>query len=163
MVQQERMEVCRRALGQMMALCSRREYAAGELREKLQKKELTVEEIAWVLEQLQQEGFQDDLRYAVAFARDKSRLAGWGERKIAYALHQKGIASELIRQAWLEVDEQEAWKKLVSLLSVKHRALLRQGREERDIYQRLSAYAQQKGYAWEQVQQYWKAFKRDNE
>ena len=154
MNQQE--EELRQALGKMMALCVRREYASGDLVEKLRKMQLEESGIAWVMEQLQREKYQDDLRYAVAFSRDKSRLSGWGERKIAYALRQKGVSEEVVRQAWSEVDRREADRKMEAVFAAKVQALQRKAVDDETIFLRLLAYAQQKGYTWEQVRQYWK-------
>ena len=155
-MEEEQLALRQRALVRMMGLCARREWAASDLVAKLQKMELSPQSIAWVMEQLQRENYQSDLRYAVAFSRDKARLSAWGARKIAFALRQKGIDAEVIREAWAEVDEPEAQKHMATALDAKWAALERQGKAGDDLYRRLVAYATQRGYGWEEVQQYWK-------
>ena len=83
----------------MKALCSRREYCLSDIR----KKVLTLldgdEDCAEaVLNQLVEQKYVDDLRYASAFARDKSSIAGWGEVKIRYMLAAKGISRDIGQQ-----------------------------------------------------------------
>ena len=54
-----------------------------------------------VLNVLVEEKFVDDRRYAAAFARDKSTIAGWGAVKIRYMLSAKGISKDSISEASL--------------------------------------------------------------
>ena len=63
-----------------------------------------------MLQKLIELRFIDDARYAEAYTREKSAIAGWGARKIAQHLYQKGIAKEIVECtiATLEGDDQRA-------------------------------------------------------
>src|SRR5699024_2553169 len=55
----------------------------------------------------------DDLEYATLYARDKTNLNHYGQKKIAYILRQKGISNEYIQIALDEIIDRQfeiAWK-----------------------------------------------------
>ena len=91
----------KKVLSSLQALCARREYCPSEIRQKalLRLRSLLQEEerdsigtIAdRMTEELTAEGFVDSLRYARAFASEKSSLQGWGPYKISQALLAKQI------------------------------------------------------------------------
>lgn len=76
-----------------------------------------------VVASLVSDGYVDDRRYAVAFARDKALLTGWGPVKVRFALSGKGISGEVADAALEEVDNEPASRKLYALLSRKAYAL----------------------------------------
>lgn len=76
-----------------------------------------------IVETLVNEKYIDDLRYASAFARDKSSIAGWGETKIRYMLSAKGISREVVTQALEEIDASRARTRLEKLLENKLKTL----------------------------------------
>jgi regulatory protein len=49
----------------------------------------------------------NEQRYCNAFAHDKLRYQKWGKKKIAYALHSKRIATNIIEDALKNIDETE--------------------------------------------------------
>lgn len=57
-----------------------------------------------VLRRLVEMKFIDDSRYAEAFVREKTDLAGWGEYKIRMALQRKGISRTTIDDALRTTD-----------------------------------------------------------
>ena len=104
-------------------LCSRREYCSRGVLDLLRRKGVTDEDAAAVLERLRSERYVDDARYARAFARDKAHLAGWGPRKIAFALSAKGIAPDVVKAALEEVDEGESARRMREVVEVKWRSV----------------------------------------
>ena len=116
----------RNILGDMMRLCSRREYSIADIRAKLKAKELEEAAVENILATLTEEGYLSDIRYATAFARDKSSLQGWGSAKIKLALHRKGIEADIIKDAMAEIDADDALKKLRTVLEVKHKSLIKE-------------------------------------
>jgi regulatory protein len=73
-----------------LKLLNRREYSQHELLTKLALKGFSRSEIQCVLEELQQQGWQNDERFAQDYV--KSRLnSGFGLLKIQYELKQRGI------------------------------------------------------------------------
>lgn len=108
----------------MRNLCSRREYCSSDIMKKaaaaLDGDEDTAAEI---VSKLIDEKYIDDLRYASAFARDKSSILGWGEVKIRYMLSAKGIARDVIAEALGEVDDAKKVDRLEKLMENKARSL----------------------------------------
>lgn len=128
--------------------CSRREYCTSDVLKKAEKalegdKEKAMQVVATLIE----EKFVDDLRYASAYAREKSAISGWGEVKIRYMLSAKGIARDVIAQALAEVDPNRADSRLIKLLENKYRTL----REDPQCKLKLLRFALGRGYSYDEV------------
>ena len=118
------MEEYSKILDRLQAQCSKREYCSSDI----MRKAMTAfdgdrEQAGKLLNSLVQDNFVDDARYAAAFAREKSRLSGWGPAKISYMLVSKGIPRDVVREALKEIDEAEADRKMRSVLETKYRTL----------------------------------------
>ena len=118
------MEEYSKVLDRLQALCSKRECCGSDI----YKKALTAfdgdrEQAGRLLQSLLDDGFVDDARYASAYAREKSRLSGWGPAKIRYMLAGKGIARTVIAEALKEIDSDEADRRMRSVLEAKYKAL----------------------------------------
>ena len=100
-----------------------------------------------VIATLVEEKYLDELRYASAFARDKSSLAGWGETKIRYMLSAKGISKDVISQALTQIDPQRAELRLEKLLENKYRTL----KEDPQWKLKLIRFALGRGYSYDDV------------
>lgn len=96
------------ALQSLMRLCSRAEKSSGDALRLMRTWEVPEIERQGVLNKLIEQRYIDDTRYADAYIREKSALSGWGARKIALQLRQKGISQEIISQqlAMLNNDDQ---------------------------------------------------------
>ena len=132
----------------MRGLCSRREYC----RQDIMKKVLAAlggdaDEAGRIMDRLVEEKYIDDLRYASAFARDKSSIAGWGATKIRYMLAAKGIDRETIAAALQEVDEGKASDRLEKLLSGKVRSL----KDDPQCRMKLLRFALGRGYQYDEA------------
>ena len=140
-----------KALDRMMASCSRREYCKREIMAKLSHLEVERSEAESIVEALCREKYIDEPRYAVAFARDKSSLQGWGPMKIRMALSAKGIDDGTISAALDEVDHSSAEKKLRTLIAGKMRQL--RSEDERTRRLKVLRYALGRGYDYDPVLQ----------
>ena len=81
------MEEYSKVLNRLQAQCSKREYCSSDVFRKAMKAfDGDREQAERILQSLRDDKFVDDLRYASAFAREKSRLTGWGPAKITYTL-----------------------------------------------------------------------------
>lgn len=97
-------------------MLARRDYTKAQLRQKLQAKLYLAEHIEFVLQDLIQSGFINDVRYAENFIH--YRLAkGYGAKRIAMELQTRGVEDEII-EAQLDAYEAEwlaaarrAWQK----------------------------------------------------
>lgn len=128
--------------------CSRREYCTSDVLKKAEKAlEGDKEKAMQVVATLVEEKFVDDLRYASAYAREKSAISGWGEVKIRYMLSAKGIARDVIALAFAEVDPQRADNRLIKLLENKYRTL----REDPQCKLKLLRFALGRGYSYDEV------------
>ncbi len=108
----------------MRNLCSRREYCSSDIMKKAAAALDGDEDMAAeIVSKLIDEKYIDDLRYASAFARDKSSISGWGEVKIRYMLSAKGIARDVIAEALGEVDDAKKVDRLEKLMENKARSL----------------------------------------
>ena len=119
-----KMEEYQKVLDRLQAQCSKREYCSSDiLRKALVAFEGDRKQAERLLESLVEDRFVDDLRYASAFAREKSRLTGWGPAKITYTLVGKGIPRSVVTEALGEVDQEEADKRMRSVLEAKFKTL----------------------------------------
>jgi len=95
-----------------LRLLARREHSQKELLTKLKQRGLDTEHAKTVIDELAQESWQSDDRFAESFARQRI-LKGYGPLRIDYELQQKGVlAPDLdkllddMAMTWLDVIEQ---------------------------------------------------------
>ena len=93
------------ALLKAQNLCASQEKCEFDIKSKLFDWGLNDTEIIEVIEELINNAFIDNLRYAKAFVREKSSVSKWGKIKIEFALKHKNIQPEYIRIAVQEIDE----------------------------------------------------------
>lgn len=96
-------KTAQQALQSLMRLCARSEKSTGDALRLMRTWGVPEAEHRGVLDKLIADRYIDNRRYAEAYAREKSRLAGWGERKIAMQLRLKGVERETISAVLAEV------------------------------------------------------------
>lgn len=132
----------------MRRMCSRREYCTHDIRKKLNVQlEGKSEDVQKVIDILLKERYVDDLRYASAYARDKSSISGWGPTKIRYMLSSKGISKDIIAQAIEEIDSPKAQLRLDKLMENKFRAL----KDDPQCRLKMLRFGLGRGYDYEEV------------
>lgn len=132
----------------LRGLCSRREYCRSDMMKKaIAALDGDQSEATRVVDLLVKERYVDDLRYASAFARDKSSISGWGSVKISHMLSAKGISREIIDAALEEIDEEKASSRLDKLLQSKARSL----KDDPQAKLKLLRFALGRGYGYEEV------------
>ncbi|MGN1215905.1 MAG: regulatory protein RecX, partial [Candidatus Cryptobacteroides sp.] len=99
------------------------------------------------IDELNDSIYVDDLRYASAFAREKSRLTGWGPVKISFALSAKGIDRETVREALCDIDQDDASRRMSSVLEAKWKVL----REDPQGKFKLLKFGLSRGYEYDAV------------
>ena len=104
-----------KALNIAAGICSQKEYCTQEIREKLQKWELSENEITHILASLR--------RFATFYARDKFRFNKWGRQKIAQMLRQKKIEPAIIQEALAQLPPEDYDTTCLSLLQGKLKTL----------------------------------------
>lgn len=136
-------------LSALQNLCVRREYCTSDIRRKALDrcegdKALADELVA----SLKTDRFVDDVRYASAFAREKSSLTGWGPVKIRFALRAKGLSEGDIAAGLAEIETDRAASRLESLLQNKWKTLS----EDPAGRLKLIRFALSRGYEYSQVE-----------
>ena len=135
-------------LDRMRVLCSRREYCRSDIMKKIMIALDGDRGVAQCLiDKLISEKYVDDRRYASAYARDKSSIAGWGAVKIRYMLLSKGISEEDIASALEDIDDGRASSKLYKLLETKARSL----KDDPQKSLKLKRFALSRGYSYDEV------------
>lgn len=104
-----------------MRLCSRAEKSSGDALRLMRGWGVPEGEREGVLAKLIEQRFIDDKRYAEAYVREKSNLAGWGAHKIAFQLRQKGIDKEIINTSLASLDGDAQLAQLTAKLERKMR------------------------------------------
>lgn len=132
------------AMNRAAALCARSEQAPGDIREKLVKWGLNSGDVSRVLQQLREQGYIDEQRYARAFVNDRFNFNGWGRIKIAYQLKQKGISGEIIDDAMAVIDEDAYRQRLLELLRAKWVNV--KDREPRAVWAAMMRFAASRGF-----------------
>lgn len=84
-----------RALELAYQLLARRERTVSEVRAHLLGRDIDEASAAAAVEELIEQGYLDDARFARLFAQDKRALAQWGSERIRRALLARGIDREL--------------------------------------------------------------------
>lgn len=142
------MEEYQKVLDRLQAQCSKRECCSSDVfRKALTAFEGDRELAGKLLDSLVGDGFVDDRRYASAFAREKSRLSGWGPVKITYTLTGKGIPKPVVMDALGDVDQEEADRRMRSVIETKIRTL----DGDPQIKFKALKFALTRGYEYDQV------------
>lgn len=137
-----------KVLDRMRNLCSRREYCRADIMKKaMSALDGDREKAEKVIEILVAEKYIDELRYASAFARDKSSISGWGETKIRYMLSAKGVPREVIDKALEEIDESKAMTRLEKLMENKYRSL----KDDPQCRLKMLRFGLGRGYGYDEV------------
>lgn len=109
------------ALQSLMRICARAEKSSGDALRLMRGWGVAESEREGVLQRLIEQRFINDKRYAEAYVREKSNLAGWGSRKIAFQLRQKGIDKDIINATLATLDSDAQLEQLTSKLERKMR------------------------------------------
>ena len=132
-----------------MRQCARAERCSGDALRLMRRWGVADAEARKILERLIRERFIDDSRYAAAFVREKSRLGGWGGRKIAAALRAKSVAPDVIDEALQQLSPEDDSARLEELLRKK--AARTTARDAYDLKVKLIRFGASRGFSLEKV------------
>ena len=140
-----------KALQDLMRYAARAERSSGDALRLMRRWGIGEVDRRQILEKLQRQHFIDDERFAEAYVREKTRLAGWGIHKIRAGLRMKGIAPALIERVTQVLSDQRPDNKqrLAELLARKRRSL-----KEADVYKvkdKLIRFGISRGFDYEDV------------
>lgn len=135
------------ALQSLMRLCARGERSTGDAMRLMRTWGVPEGERQAVVDKLVAQRFIDNGRYAELYVREKSRLAGWGARKIAMQLRTKGVEKEVIAEALATIDRDEQSDRLAEKLRRKMRTTKAQS--DYEMRGKLLRYALGLGYDYD--------------
>lgn len=139
----------KQSLARLQRLCSKAEYCRQDILRKATKDlDGDAEAAARVLASLVEDQYVDDARFAVAFAREKASIQGWGPVKIRFQLRAKGVSEADITAALQEVEPEKAAGKLDRLLAAKAHVL--QGDPQFKL--KLIKFGLSRGYGYDAVE-----------
>ncbi len=95
------------ALPKIENFCAYRERCSKEVRARLKEMGMSGADAEQIMEVLQEDGFYDEGRFALAYAGGKFRINHWGKVRIRQELQMRDIPPELIQQALHSIEEEE--------------------------------------------------------
>jgi regulatory protein len=141
------------ALARLKKYCAFQERSQYEVRNKLLELGQRGNDLENIMVNLIEDGFLNEERFAIAFARGKFRMKGWGRNRISQELKRKRISEYCINKAMREIDNSDYRESLLKELKKKAATI-----KDENIFsrkQKLSAYLIRKGYepdiVWEAV------------
>lgn len=134
------------ALNRLESLCSRSEQCEFDLIRKLINWGLHGDDRKEIIENLRENKFVDDKRFARCYANDKARFSAWGPYKIKFELIKRKIMQPYISAALSNVPN-DVWKEgILRCAAVKSRNLNLMGEEGYEDRQKLFKYLISRGY-----------------
>ncbi len=130
---------------QIIRFCARRERSQREVLDKIRELQAPTQ---W-LEELQQEGWWNQERFAKAYAFDHWNLHHWGKEKISHGLRAAGVDSRLRQQVLNNLPHEEYLQKLKRLMQRKQQSYAQDITEE--LRQKSRSHFARKGYSWDDI------------
>lgn len=120
-----------KALHRIAAYCSRAERCEFDIRRKLSRWELSIEEQDRIITRLKSEKFLDHNRYCKSFINDKVKYNKWGINKIIFELRKKQIEEKFYSPLLEELSKETFEEQLIHILKIKNRSI-----RAKDLYER---------------------------
>ncbi len=134
-----------KALERAMALCSRSEHCIKDIRDKLNSWKLNSEgENEAIIQELADNKFIDEKRYARSYTQDKYRFNKWGKIKIKAMLKSRGINEKDIEYGLEMIDHDSYLKMIEEELNNKKRSI--KAKNLFDLMGKLYRFAESRGY-----------------
>lgn len=139
----------KKALDRAQWLCSQSEKCTFDIKKKLLQWDVDEMEGEKIINALLEDEFIDESRYAISFAREKSRFNKWGPKKIEMALRAKRIADEHIVIALAESAEHSNDDMLRELLTSKAKTI--KAKDSYDLKTKLIRFGMSRGFEYGRV------------
>lgn len=141
------------ALQKLKHYCAYQERSHAEVKEKLYGYGLFRNDVDNIIATLIEENYLNEERFAKAFVRGKFRMKQWGRVKILHALKQKQVSAYNMKQAMLEIDNEEYTKLLSSLAKKKWDSIKGEGINRFVKMSKTMDYLIQKGFERNLIQE----------
>ena len=129
------------------AYCAYQERCHAETRNKLFSFGLFPDQVEEIIGRLISENYLNEERFALAFARGKCRLKGWGIQKIEMELRRKQISDWCIKQAIQSLNNEEYFQTAKQVFD-KKKKLLEKEKNTLLKTQKIKRFLLSKGYDW---------------
>ena len=139
------------ALDKARKLCSVEEKCRYDIRKKLFDWGINSGDTEKIINQLVDDKFLDEWRFARQFASGKFRNNKWGKVKISYELIRKNIARNIIEDAIRRIEEDEYIEALKKELVKKQRSI--SADDEQTLKDKLHRFASSKGFEYDLINQ----------
>ncbi|MDY0254604.1 MAG: regulatory protein RecX [Tenuifilaceae bacterium] len=139
----------KKALDRAQWLCSQSEKCTFDIKKKLLQWDVDEMEGEKIINALLEDEFINESRYAISFAREKSRFNKWGPKKIEMALRAKRIADEHIAIALAESAEHSNDDMLRELLTSKAKTI--KAKDSYDLKTKLIRFGMSRGFEYGRV------------
>ena len=136
---------------QLATVCAQAEHCEKEMRDKLKRWGIDESAQNRIIQQLINERYIDDERYARAFIKDKIRYNKWGRRKVQQGLWLKHIDPEIQQRVLDEIDDSEYLDVLRPLLKQKRKTIKTQN--DYELNQKLVRFALGRGFTFDIIRQ----------
>ena len=136
---------------QLATVCAQAEHCEKEMRDKLKRWGIDESAQNQIIQQLINERYIDDERYARAFIKDKIRYNKWGRRKVQQGLWLKHIDPEIQQRVLDEIDDSEYLDVLRPLLKQKRKTIKAQN--DYELNQKLVRFALGRGFTFDIIRQ----------
>jgi regulatory protein len=137
-----------RAKNSAYRLLTYRPRSKAELETKLHDKEFEDSVVRQVIADLIRLGYVNDLQFARQWAQSRVRLRGFGRRRIAQELKNKGVDREIIQQTFAELFDGDSEFETAKLTARKKLSTLRSVDPE-TRRRRLAGFLERKGFSFE--------------
>lgn len=137
------------ALEKARKLCALEERCRYDVRKKLFDWGVSSGDTEKIINQLVDDKYLDEWRFARMFAGGKFRNNKWGKVKISYELIRKNIAKNIIEDAIRRIDEEEYTEALKKELAKKQRSI--SAGDGAELKAKLHRFASSKGYEYDLI------------
>ncbi|CCG98948.1 regulatory protein RecX [Fibrella aestuarina BUZ 2] len=137
-------EYLKDALRKAASFCAYQERTQQEVRKRLDAWDIYGDDAEEIIAELITQGYLSEERFATSFAGGKFRVKGWGKRKIAQHLKQRGITGRNLETALADIKPDDYRARLAELLDKKRRTL--HDDNPLVVKQKLARYALSKGF-----------------
>jgi len=134
-------------------LLGRRLHSASELRRKLWNKDYEQKLIDEVIEDLQKNGYLDDIEFIRAFVAEKIKSKNWSIKKIKAELFKRGIATKLIDEMFSEGQTESDLESAMKLAKKKYEVLMKRNLEPKELRNKLSTYLFSRGFDYDLIKE----------
>ncbi|MFT5336532.1 MAG: regulatory protein [Sphingobacteriales bacterium] len=149
MFQNKRKYTLSESIEKIKGYCALQERSHKQVRQKLQQWGCYQDQTEAIITELIIQNYLSEDRFAEAIVLGKSRMKGWGRKKIEQWLKREGVSTYSIQMAFKELDEDEYYQKCLHVATKKNAIITAKSPFEHKT--KLLRFLYQKGYEMELI------------